>query len=116
LRFAATATLNLYSKTAAISLSGQIYRQRAPGDWDDVVARVAADLRARAPVHARQFLGGAAGGTLSVTDGTRNADIVLLGNYLASAFVASSDGHGGTSISQNVATDHDPLVIVNTHA
>ena len=40
----------------------------------------------------------AAGGTLHVTDGTHTANIALIGNYLASTFVASSDGHGGTSV------------------
>ena len=41
-----------------------------------------------------------AGGTysLTVTDGTHTANIALLGNYLASTFVASSDGHGGTLV------------------
>jgi hypothetical protein len=38
------------------------------------------------------------GGTLHVTDGTHQANIALLGNYLASTFVTSSDGHGGTSV------------------
>ena len=33
-----------------------------------------------------------------MTDGTHTANIALLGNYLASTFVPSSDGHGGTSI------------------
>jgi autotransporter passenger strand-loop-strand repeat protein len=36
--------------------------------------------------------------TLHITDGTHSANIALLGNYLASTFVASSDGHGGTDI------------------
>jgi ADP-heptose:LPS heptosyltransferase len=31
--------------------TARLYRQRTPGDWDDVVARVAADLRARAEPH-----------------------------------------------------------------
>jgi hypothetical protein len=39
-----------------------------------------------------------AGGTLTVSDGSHTANIALLGNYLASTFVASSDGHGGTNI------------------
>jgi hypothetical protein len=33
-----------------------------------------------------------------LTDSTHSANIALLGNYLASTFVASSDGHGGTNI------------------
>ena len=44
------------------------------------------------------FSGTASGGTLTVTDGTHTASIALLGNYLASTFVPSSDGHGGTSV------------------
>jgi hypothetical protein len=39
-----------------------------------------------------------AGGTLHVTDGTHTANIALLGNYMASVFVAGSDGHGGTAV------------------
>ena len=38
------------------------------------------------------------GGTLHVTDGTHTANIALLGNYMASTFAASSDGHGGTLV------------------
>ena len=37
---------------------------------------------------------GPAGGVLTVG----SANIALLGNYIASMFVASSDGHGGTNI------------------
>jgi hypothetical protein len=35
---------------------------------------------------------------LNVTDGIHTANIALLGNYMASTFVTSSDGHGGTYI------------------
>jgi ADP-heptose:LPS heptosyltransferase len=31
--------------------TARLYRQQAPGDWDDVVARVVADLQARAEAH-----------------------------------------------------------------
>ena len=44
------------------------------------------------------FNGNSSGGTLNVTDGTHSANIALLGNYLASTFTASSDGHGGTAV------------------
>ena len=37
-------------------------------------------------------------GTLNVKDGTYMANIALIGNYMASIFVAGSDGHGGTSV------------------
>ena len=40
----------------------------------------------------------AGGGILSVSDALHTANIALLGNYLASTFVASSDGHGGTVV------------------
>jgi CARDB len=50
------------------------------------------------------YSGNSSGGTLSVTDGSHTVNIALLGNYLASTFVASSDGHGGTSIIDPPAT------------
>ncbi|HEX5230932.1 MAG TPA: hypothetical protein VFW56_01730, partial [Bradyrhizobium sp.] len=57
-----------------------------------------------ATVHAPTYAGNSSKGTLSVTDGTHTANITLLGNYLASTFVTSSDGHGGTSIVDPVLT------------
>jgi hypothetical protein len=44
------------------------------------------------------FSGNSSGGVLTVTDGTNTAHITLVGNYTASQFVASSDGHGGTIV------------------
>jgi phospholipase C len=44
------------------------------------------------------YSGTASGGTLTVTDGSHTANIALLGNYTASTFVTSSDGHGGTNV------------------
>ena len=44
------------------------------------------------------YHGDASGGTLTVTDGAHTANIALLGNYMASTFTPSSDGHGGTLI------------------
>ncbi len=44
------------------------------------------------------YSGTTASGVLTVTDGTHTANFKLLGNYLASAFVVSSDGHGGTTV------------------
>jgi len=43
-------------------------------------------------------------GTLNVTDGVHTASIQLLGSYMASEFVAASDGHGGTLITFTSAT------------
>jgi hypothetical protein len=39
-----------------------------------------------------------------VSDGTHSANIALLGNYFASTFTATSDGHGGTAVT-------DPAVL-----
>jgi hypothetical protein len=43
---------------------------------------------------------GSTGGELKVSDGIHNADIALLGNYMASTFAIASDGHGGTLITE----------------
>ena len=37
-------------------------------------------------------------GTLTVTDGVHTANIALIGQYMASEFAVSTDGHGGTLI------------------
>jgi hypothetical protein len=50
------------------------------------------------------------GGTLTATDGTHMANIALLGQYVASSFVASSDGHGGTLITDPPVTQQSLLV------
>src|SRR5262249_36254330 len=60
-----------------------------------------------ATIQSPTYSGTSTGGTLSVSDGTHNAEIALLGNYLASTFVASSDGHGGTNV---VDPSSDPAV------
>ena len=44
------------------------------------------------------FSGTTAGGELRVSDGIHTATLALLGQYLASTFVSSSDGHGGTLV------------------
>jgi hypothetical protein len=44
------------------------------------------------------FSGATKSGVLTVTDGTHTAHITLEGNYTASTFIASSDGHGGTIV------------------
>ena len=51
------------------------------------------------------YSGTASGGTLTVTDGSHTANIALLGNYLASTFATSSDGHGGTNVVDPSATE-----------
>jgi uncharacterized repeat protein (TIGR03803 family) len=54
------------------------------------------------------------GGALSVSDGTHLATIALLGNYMASSFVAASDGHGGTLITDPSTTQHAVLALPHT--
>jgi hypothetical protein len=51
------------------------------------------------------FSGTTSSGVLTVTDGTNTAHINLKGNYTASTFVASSDGHGGTIVVDSTAKD-----------
>lgn len=48
-------------------------------------------------------------GTLTVSDGTHTAAILLLGQYLAANFNMASDGHGGTLVT-------DPPIPDNQHA
>jgi hypothetical protein len=56
------------------------------------------------------------GGILSVGDGTHMANIALLGSYMASSFVAASDGHGGTLISEAAQSASQMPVITQPHA
>ena len=56
------------------------------------------------------------GGTLSVGDGTHMANIALLGSYMASTFAASSDGHGGTLISEAAQTSTQTPIVTQPHA
>ncbi|MDQ2861893.1 MAG: hypothetical protein M3T55_14475, partial [Pseudomonadota bacterium] len=44
------------------------------------------------------YSGTSTGGVLTVTDGTHTAQIHFSGNYIDSTWIASSDGHGGTTI------------------
>ena len=55
------------------------------------------------------------GGTLSVGDGAHVASVALLGSYMASTFVAASDGHGGTLISQAAQAPAPTLILAQTH-
>jgi hypothetical protein len=50
------------------------------------------------------YNGNLLGGTLTVTDGVRTANIALLGQYTASEFALSNDGHGGTLITFTTPT------------
>ena len=51
---------------------------------------------------------GNTGGTLSVSDGTHTANLALLGSYMASSFATSSDGHGGTLITDAAQSSSQP--------
>jgi hypothetical protein len=62
------------------------------------------------------FSGDSTSGTLTVSDGAHSASIALLGNYMASVFVASSDGHGGTSVVDPPALGGVQPLITPPHA
>jgi hypothetical protein len=55
------------------------------------------------------YSGTTASGTLTVTDGVHTAKIRIAGNYLASAWVVSTDGHGGTKVVDPTAAASLPL-------
>jgi hypothetical protein len=55
------------------------------------------------------------GGTLSVGDGVHMANIALLGSYMASSFVAASDGHGGTLISEAAESSNQMPLLMQPH-
>ena len=74
------------------TFAGTIAGQLATGDVIDLL-----DIKAGANATIG-YSGNNSPGILSVSDGTHTANIALLGNYMASSFVASSDGHGGTSV------------------
>ena len=57
------------------------------------------------------FSGTKAGGVLTVTDGTHTAHINLVGNFLSSTFIASSDGAGGV-----IVVDPTAPSFMSTHA
>ena len=71
-----------------------------------------------ATVHTPNYSGTDSGGTLTVTDGVHSANIALLGNYLASSFATSSDGHGGTAIidPQLISSNQQTVVTQPQHA
>ena len=65
-----------------------------------------------AAVRTPTYSGTSSGGTLTVTDGTHSANVALLGNYLASTFVTSSDGHGGTAVMNPLLTSANQQTIL----
>ena len=57
-------------------------------------------------------------GTLTVTDGTKTADIRLLGQYMAGDFHMATDGSGGTLVTDPplvAATDSNPIAPAAPH-
>jgi hypothetical protein len=56
------------------------------------------------------------GGTLSVGDDTHMANIALLGSYMSSTFVAGSDGHGGTLVSEVAQNSTQVPMVTQPHA
>lgn len=54
------------------------------------------------------------GGTLTVSDGTHTASLSLLGQYSAADFALSSDGHGGTLITDPTVANNQQ-VLAATH-
>jgi len=56
------------------------------------------------------------GGTLTISDGTHTATLALLGQYIAGSFVAASDGHGGTLVSDEVLSATQTPVVTHPHA
>ncbi len=56
-----------------------------------------------------------AGGTLTVSDGRHTAAFALLGNYMAGSFVAATDGHGGTLITEANPQQQQPLLTHPPH-
>ena len=66
-------------------------------------------------VQSPSYSGDASGGTLTVTDGSHSANIALIGSYLASAFVASSDGHGGTNVVEHAPADQTAILAQPHH-
>jgi hypothetical protein len=68
-------------------------------------------------VNSPTFSGNASTGILTVTDGSHIANINLMGNYIASSFVASSDGHGGTYVTQaSLSSQQSVMLTQPAHA
>jgi hypothetical protein len=84
-----TGTLKLDN---SLGFSGPIAGQLAVGDVIDLT-----DITAGAGATIG-YTGNNSPGTLTVGDGTHTASIKLLGNYSLANFIASSDGHNGTSV------------------
>ena len=51
----------------------------------------------------------------ALAEGIHNANIALLGNYMASIFAMASDNHGGATTVAEIAQPHDQSVLSNPH-
>ena len=102
--FSFAADTGLLAIDNSSTFSGTIGGQLAPGNMIDLL-----DVTAGANATIA-YSGNNAPGTLSVNDGTHIANIALLGNYIASSFVAASDGHGGTLVSDPAPTGSQGLL------
>ena len=76
------------SATTHVQIAGQLFSGNQI-DLADITAGANATIG---------YTGTNSPGTLTVSDGVRTASLGLLGIYSVSEFVASSDGHGGTTI------------------
>ena len=52
---------------------------------------------------------------MSLTNGTQNASIALLGSYMASSFVMESDNHGGTLVLADATPSTSQVLLTNPH-
>jgi phospholipase/lecithinase/hemolysin len=103
---------HFFSDDQHLSAAGQ--QIQANLDYN-LIADDAIDLTslAYAPGHTvASFSGTPASGTLSVTNGTDSANITLLGNYMAAAFVTASDGTGGTLVMDQSTSSSLPQLAV----
>jgi hypothetical protein len=117
LRSADAEQKSLFSDDQHLSAAGQLIQ--ANYDYgllvtDKVISQDALDLTdinyALGTTKAT-YAGDTTGGTLTVTDGTHVANIALLGNYMASAFVTASDGGTGTLVVDQSATAQQPSLV-----
>jgi parallel beta-helix repeat protein len=56
------------------------------------------------------------GGALTVNEGTHMATLALLGQYIAGSFVAASDSHGGTLVSEQALSLPQTPLLTHPHA
>jgi hypothetical protein len=95
-----------------------------PQDFSGLIAGFAGHDRVDLtdmPFNANTTLGYAAnadnsGGNLIVHDGAQVANLSLLGHYMASSFVAASDGHGGIFVEPSPTLAQTPSLLAHPHA